>query len=42
MEETRNSKYNSTERSHGKKSFETLMHRKDNIIKISEKEMVKM
>lgn len=42
MGETRNSKYNSIGRSHGKKSFETLMHRKDNIIKISEKEMIKV
>jgi len=42
MAETRNSKYKSTGRSHVKKSSETLMHRKDNMIKISEKEMVKM
>ena len=30
MGETRNSKYKSTGRSRGKKSSETLMHRKDN------------
>jgi hypothetical protein len=29
MGETRNSKYNSTGGSHGKKSFETLINRKD-------------
>jgi hypothetical protein len=42
MGETINSKYNSTGRPHRKKSLETLMHIKDNIIMISVKEMVKM